>query len=265
MGEAPNKIGLQMPPSEKPQSVNSEQWAALAEQAQSCLVGARHGERGKIYTDLGHEFGLDANVVRRAIAALSSLKDIEAVNSALASRLRTAPLQVAEVIARWLKHSPKDALDAAQSYLDGKFSTRALAEAEREGRPKRDAHSMTGPEWRKLAVFGALIWLSHPNDGELLDVQYHSNPWRATFEFGRSHASYVLFAPGPYQNRQHYEEKKSYIIYRSTDFVADYIIIALPDVGLVNSYYTFWKSRGIDRDFIFIAPRDDQSLPYALE
>jgi hypothetical protein len=242
-------------------SISRTQWASFAEELKRNLSGVAYGNRLAKYGELADKHGLDVNVIRRAVRALSALDEIAGIDGDLAHRLRHAPLAVAEVVARWLKHDELAAVAAGRLFLAGKFTTLSLTEAEKKSRPASETKKTAVSEWRHIVQqrAQALLGSGYILESEIIDGSQVPPLWSVTYKKLKNHSKdkIIVFGPGPWRDIINYKRQMAYIVYSAAGlFLHEGITrsyIFLPSKKLSIEYETFFKkSPVLDCDIHFV-------------
>ncbi len=111
----------------------SPSWVEIAVIARDELAQLKHGHRERGFEAIAARFGVAAQTVRRALAALD-FADQEQANMGV--DLRKVPLAAVESLRRWHQHDVQAARDAAHRVIEG-ATIAWVAESERRARLER--------------------------------------------------------------------------------------------------------------------------------
>lgn len=228
-------------------------WRGEAEQARSVLAATRHGTREKaLEFAFKHSRWKSANTLRRAIAALEFLDQLERDEKQHFAYIAEAPYSVVEILARWYRFDPNGALEAARDWAVGKQSVHDLAQSMKAAR-SNDHSEKSGPvlesEYRDRAesevtaaiqsLLGRDIGQPEVNvrqsEGHIrVDYRYLLKPNEKT---GRVETLAAIIV-GPYQNTSIYQKRRLDWVLRAFGlaWMYDHVVLVLPQPACRDSY-----------------------------
>lgn len=109
-------------------------WVIDAKRIQSEVNALPHGKVEHGLQEIAKRVNLNAQTVRRIVAALDFLDRLKLQHKQLASNLQSYPVAAVEYVARWHKRDPRTALKAAGNLVTGDINVKQLADAEKEAR-----------------------------------------------------------------------------------------------------------------------------------
>jgi hypothetical protein len=184
-------------------------WTVLAAQARPRLEGLRFGDRELALKEAAGAFGVNAQTLRRALAALRFIESLEAEKFLRKPSLRGAPVAAVEHISRWYAYDREAALRAARQLLLGNYSVARLGADERRARARarpelmgqsmlRNCRDRVGPVLR--AQFAALeLEEAGPRRSEAPAVDFRFRPE------GSERWTVAAIIMGPYRDRVRYD------------------------------------------------------------
>lgn len=139
---------------------HTERWVEIAAEAAQRVNFVAHGEKQNAYIDIGSEYGLSPNHIRRMVRALKFTVEISPKHPKLAEALRSRTFKAAEIIDRWHARDPAAAIAGAERYVSGELTLKCLdSEAAGEqvaptvvkiDRSRLDLTAFREAAWKKL-------------------------------------------------------------------------------------------------------------------
>jgi len=215
-------------------------WSELAEAAKPLLEGLRFGEREPALKRVAESYGINPQSLRRALAALRFVEEIESQRFLKKLDLRAAPMAAIEHVARWHGYDHAAALRAARLLAEGRHTVASLGAAEAAARA---ASQVSG-------IGRSLIHRCRARVGPVLRAQFksHEMDQRATrrgnepsvdFRFrppGAERWTIAAIIIGPYRDRdrERYELRLGDWLVRALGLSAIYerVILVVPTAAI---------------------------------
>ena len=143
--------------SQAAEQVGTKSWVNIAAEAAERVNYVSYGEKQNAYNEIGAEYDLSPNHVRRMVRALTFTVEIEPKHRELAKALRTVTFKAAEIIDRWFGRDPVAAVAAAKRFVAGGLSLKALT-AEANGEVAPLTHAKIDQSGLDLASFREAAW-----------------------------------------------------------------------------------------------------------
>jgi hypothetical protein len=230
-------------------------WAVLASIARSELDSVPSDSQARALERVAREHDLTVDLVRRSLSNLRFVEQVETFDKSAAEVLRALPLPAVENIARWYRHDAAGALEAARQTLDGRYTIRALAAAERAARTRTNADVDWGIGLKR--AFREQVYakyLADPPAGFELVQARESEPYALPVDFVLKKADGTLGAVmivGPYPDEQLYQRMRTDWLMKAVALLQ----LGYKTVTLIiprhsgDKYYEQWLKRyGLLRD-----------------
>jgi hypothetical protein len=104
----------------------TERWVDIAAEAAQHVNFVAHGEKQNAYIEIGREYDLSPNHIRRMVRALTFTVEISPKHPKLAEALRCRTFKAAEIIDRWHARDPAAAIAGAERFVAGDFTLKRL-------------------------------------------------------------------------------------------------------------------------------------------
>lgn len=210
----------------------------------------------------------DVNTVRRAIAALNFLEELQRTHPLHHDYVRQAPFSIVEAIARLHRLDSLKALEAASDWSNGKQTLETLRDAARNARPVglagRTGQSLE-KEFRKRAEASvrraveratrtkiSTVRVDHKDTPDAPNLDYFFTS-KASHRKDQTIAAVVV---GPYQNKTLYRRRRHDWILKSFGLAwrYDHVVIVLPAKEYLDEY-TQWIANYRDALFKHSEPK----------
>ena len=226
-------------------------WSDLAEAARPLLEGLRFGEREPALKRVAESYDINPQSLRRALAALRFVEELESQRFLKKLDLRAAPMAAIEHVARWHGYDRAAALRAARLLAEGQHTVASLGAAEGAARTTS----------RVGGVGRSLIHRCRARVGPVLRAQFKSfemDP-RATrrgdepsvdFRFrptGAARWTIAAIIMGPYRDRSRYELQLGDWLVRTLGLSAIYerAILVVPSAAIKKRCLAWLDANGI--------------------
>lgn len=105
---------------------HTEQWVDIAAEAAQRVNFVAYGEKQDAYDEIGREYDLSPNHIRRMVRALTFTVEISPKHPKLAEALRSRTFKAAEIIDRWHARDPAAAIAGAERFVAGDLTLKRL-------------------------------------------------------------------------------------------------------------------------------------------
>jgi hypothetical protein len=235
----------------RPASNARRHWTALAAQARPRLEGLRFGDREIALKETADAFGVNAQTLRRALAALRFVESLEAEKFLRKPSLRAAPVAAIEHISRWYAYDREAALRAARQLLLGSYSVARLGADERRARVRarpdlmgqsmlRNCRDRVGPVLR--GRFAALAMEeSGPRRNDVPTVDFRFRPE------GSERWTVAAIIMGPYRDRVRYDLRLGDWIVRALGLARlfERLVLVVPAASIRRRCLTWMRANDI--------------------
>ncbi|HUB97419.1 MAG TPA: hypothetical protein VL993_15970 [Stellaceae bacterium] len=226
-------------------------WSRLAALARPKLEGLRFGGREIALKATAQSFGVNPQTLRRALAALKFVEQLESEPFLKKLSLRATPVAAIEHIARWYAYDRGAALRAARRLSEGEYTVAALAAAEASARNAARAdgvgrallhrcRSRVGPVLRaQLAAYE--MDARGPRRGDEPSVDFRFRPP------GEERWTIAAIIMGPYRDQARYAIRLGDWIVRALGLSTIYgrVVLIVPTASLEKQCHAWMRANAV--------------------
>ncbi len=244
-------------------SATVRDWESIVSRVNDHIAKARYGTKDKVLGDLSAELGISPFLLRRAVAARTSIERLVASGVSIPASLRTSVVGVTDVVVRWAERDPAAAFAAFDDYSAGRITFRAMLGAEVAARPPggavRQARTIDVIRAFKMACLERLQNRLKPEQRLVSITRGERLPVDAWIEFlSAENPRSAVLVVGPYRDGKRYEADVPATALRAAGLalIGHPATLVIPYASAAKAYRSWLAEfRVPDRDVTVIAIR----------